>query len=208
MTATGSGRWASVPTAVDDSPSPAPSLTNPFGLGFRTPDSPPSNPLPSPSPSPEGTSSPSPTLDGPGPDSGDEWDDASLPSREDTSSPASSPGSDAAPELIDDEALRDMARGGIAFAGHQAHTHLARTDGQKAVGLYLTDTDDQAAIGDPLARIAARHQGIGEVSQDTKDLLTSLVGIANYATKQLTLNTEAKRRDVAGAQQPQEVPAQ
>jgi hypothetical protein len=192
-----------VPTAVDDSPSPAPSLTNPFGLGFRTPDSPPSNLLPSPAPSPEE----SPTLDEPGPASGDEWDDAGQPpSPEDTSSAASSRGSDA-PELIDDEALRDMARAGVAMAGHQAHTHLARTDGQKAVGLYLTDTDDQQRIGDPLARIAARHQGIGEISPDTKDLLASLVGIANYATKTITLNAEAKRRDVAGAQQPQEVPA-
>lgn len=191
-----------MPTAVDGYPSPTQS---PLNIGFRTPaepaDPPSSQSLPSPSSSPEA----SPTLDELGPDSGDDWDAASFPeSPDDTSSPGSTP----APEVqvLDNEALRDMARVGVAIAGHQAHEHLTRTPGQVEVGLYLTDEEDQAGIGDPLARIAGRHQGIGKVSPDTQDLLAALVAVARYGTKQASLAKHAKQRDLAGAGTPQPMP--
>lgn len=190
-----------MPTAVDDSPSPSPRpSTNPFGLGFRpaTPGDLQSSPLPSPDPST------SESLDDEleqlaASDSGDAYDETSYPdSLDGTPSPASSPASEAV-DALDSEGLRDAARAAVAIAGQQAHEHLARTPGQADVGLYLTDTEDQAGIGDPLARIAARHQGIGKVSPDTADLLASMMGIARYATKQITLAKEAKGRDLAGA---------
>jgi hypothetical protein len=156
--------------------------------------------LPSPSTSPEDTSP-----EDLAPDSGDEWDAASFPeSPADTSSRASTPAPDA--QVLDNEALRDMARAGVAIAGHQAHEHLARTPGQREVGLFLTDEEDQAGIGDPLARIAGRHQGVGAVSEDTKDLLAALVSIARYGTKQVTAAKHAKARDLAGAGTPQPMP--
>jgi hypothetical protein len=191
-----------VPTAVDDSPN----RRSPLTIGFRPPtslDDPLSSPpLPSPSSSPETDEELAEDL---GLGSGDDWDAASSPeSPEDTSSPGSTPANDVA--ALDNEGLRDMARAGVAIAGHQAHQHIAREGGQKQVGLYLTDEEDQAGIGDPLARIAARHQGIGKVSPDTQDLLAALVSIARYGTKQITLAKHAKGIDLAGAGTPQPMP--
>lgn len=197
-----------MPTAVDDptpSPTPTPSPRGPLGLlGFRPPSSPPSPESPSEWMwlGPEDLEN----LDGFGLDSDpDEWDEASSPeSPAGTSSRASTPAPEV--EALDSEGLRDMARAGVAIAGHQAHEHIAREGGQKAVGLYLTDEEDQAGIGDPLARIAARHQGVGKVSPDTQDLLAALVSIARYGTKQISLAKTAKQLDLAGAGTPQPMP--
>jgi hypothetical protein len=92
-------------------------------------------------------------------------------------------------------ALRDTFRGGVLIAGDQAHTYLARTEGQQAVGLYKADNEDAERIGDPLARLAGRHQGLGEVNEDTADLLAAMVGLTRYATKQIERGRVAKSID-------------
>lgn len=194
-----------MPTAVDDSPSPTPSRSrSALSLGFRSPVDPLSSPtLPSPSSSPE-------ILDEPAPDSEAEWFDESGPSLDDTPSQGSTPGSDddaagegVKVELFTEEELIDLARGGVAQAGEKAHELFATSEGQQAVDLYRTDVEDQANIGDPIARIASRHQGsVGKVNPDTKDFLSMLVGIAGYATKQLNKRNEARALD-AGRVLPQ-----
>lgn len=191
---------------LDESPtlSPIPRPSDPFRVGFRpaTPGDLQSTPLPSPSQSPE---SPDELPEGPASDSGDGWDEASSPeSLDDTPSQGSTPGSDAAGvtvELFTEEDLQGLARGGVQFAGEKAHELVATTEGRKKVGLLLTDEQDQAQIGDPLARIASRHAGDvgGKVNPDTKDLLASLVGIAGYGLKQINRVTEARRLDAGAA---------
>jgi hypothetical protein len=57
--------------------------------------------------------------------------------------------------------------------------------------VWIADKHDQAAIGDPLARIAARHSPLesGDTT-DVADGLMATVGIAGYAVKNLTLEQE------------------
>lgn len=191
-------------TAVDESPSPSPTPPPRRPLfGFGEPKSPPptpDGPLSSQPPSPMGPLAGTPHLVGTEEDlaaleqdSLDEWDDDSDLSE--SPGPTSSQGSTRVANPVGSEGLRDMARAGVLIAGDQAHNMLARTPGQQAVGLYRTDTEDAEAIGDPLARIAGRHQGIGEVSPDTADLLASMMGLARYATKQITKSQQAKDYD-------------
>ena len=206
-----------MPATLDESngnPTPNPKSAS-LRLGFlpATPDALLPSQLPTPSPPPDGESLTDPEAPA-GSGSGDGWDDESYPeSPDDTPSPASTPESDAEAvkvELFREEELQALARGGVAAAGEKAHDLFATTPGQQHVGLYLTDPTDQAQIGDPLASIAARHQGVaGKVNPDTKDLLSAMVGLFGYATKQINRRTEARALDAGAgrlAGDPQPVP--
>lgn len=143
--------------------------------------------------------SPEESLEALEPASADEWDDESdLEDLESTSSRASTPAGDVG-GVLDSEGLRDMFRGGIIIAGDQAHNLLAKSEGQRAVGLYATDQEDAERIGDPLARLAGRHQGIGAMSDDTQDLLAAMVGLTRYATKQVQRGQAARKWDAGHA---------
>lgn len=157
----------------------------------------PSSELPSPAPSPEEESRGS--LADLAPDSEDDW------LGPDDESPAATPSTASSSDVsvLDSEGLRDMFRGGVIIAGDQAHNLLAKSEGQKAVGLYATDNEDAERIGDPLARIAGRHQGIGAVNPDTQDLLAAMVGLTRYATKQVQKGQAARQLD-AGYSAPAE----
>lgn len=159
-------------------------------LGFRQPEPPlTSETIPSPASSPEQTSElPGATAPGSGHDE---------PHDEPSASPAGTPskGSSRVTNPLNGEGLQDMFRGGVLIAGDQAHRILARTEGQREVGLYATDQDDAEAIGDPLARIAQRHEGIGEVNPDTADLLAAMMGLTRYASKQIGRNQQARALD-------------
>jgi hypothetical protein len=173
-------------------PNPSPSTRSPL-FGFGEPRTPADDLLSSPHPNPE---SPAPNLEDLAPDSADDWaDETDHESPEETSSPAST----RVANPLGSEGLRDMFRGGVVIASSQAHNALARSEGQKAVGLYLADAEDAERIGDPLARVAGRHQGIGKVNPDTADLLAAMVGLTRYATKQIQRANEAKQIDGAGA---------
>lgn len=189
-------------TAVDETLSPSllpPPRTAPrtplFGFGEPTPGSQPPSPPPSPTPSPGQETQESP-LGAPEQDSAAGSDEDGSPSE----SPAatSSRGSTRVANPLNAGALRDTFRGGVLIAGDQAHTYLARTEGQQIVGLYKADDEDAERIGDPLARLAGRHQGLGEVNEDTADLLAAMVGLTRYATKQIQRGRDAKAID-AGA---------
>lgn len=192
--------------AVDETPSPPqspPQSRRPlFGFGEpkETPGGLLSSPLPNPATSPESLTAEQELLEELERDS---EADAPLEELEESGSRGrtSSPGSTQVANPLAGAGLQDMARAGVLIAGDQAHRMLARTPGQQTVGLYATDTDDAQAIGDPLARIAGRHQGIGEVSPDTADLLASMMGIARYATKQIGRAADARAID--GGAQPQ-----
>jgi hypothetical protein len=115
----------------------------------------------------------------------------------------SSPASDAEAvkvELLTDDELREWARGGVALAGEKAHEMFAATPGGQAVDLYKTTEKEQASIGDPIASLAGRRQGLGgKVSPDTKDLLSLMTGLVAYGTRQINLRTQARAIDAGAA---------
>jgi hypothetical protein len=93
-----------------------------------------------------------------------------------------------------------MFRNGVIIASHQAHTYLGRrTQGMAEVQLYLADEQDAESIGDPLSRIAARRDGVGEMSPDTQDLLAAMMGLAGYASKQIQRAAVAQKIDQRNA---------
>lgn len=179
-----------------------PPSRSPFGLGFRQPEETETGEgpatIPHPATSPEAPFAPVEELAS----EHDEMPDASSASPAGTSSRASTRAADAPAS----EGLRDFARNGIIVATAQAHTYLgARTEGQRAVELLQADADDAANIGDPLARIAGRRDGVGEMSEDSKDLLAAMMGLAGYASKQVQKATIAKKLDAriaGGLEQP------
>lgn len=147
--------------------------------------------IPSPASSPE-------TSDAPEQASGPDYDEASDPSElpAGTRSTASRAGSN---PLVG-AGLKDMFRNGVIIASHQAHSYLGRrTQGQAEVQLFLADEQDAAGIGDPLARIAERRDGVGQMSPDTADLMAAMMGLAGYASKQIQKNAIAQKIDQRNA---------
>jgi hypothetical protein len=166
---------------LDESPSsPPPPLSPPRGslFGFGS--------------LPEEEDSLPGTEDGPGSGSETEW--PNEPELDDSesldSSPTSSPGSSRADKpaaLLSQAQMRATARQAVVIGTGMAHTVGAKTEAQKAVGLYLADDADAAAIGNPLADIMHRRGDIvgGKLSPDANDFLKSLMGVAGYITKQI-----------------------
>jgi hypothetical protein len=134
------------------------------------------------------TSDPS---DDPGSDSETEWlnepelDDSDLDDSDPTSSPASSAEKPA--QLLSKAQMRKTARASVKIGTGMAHTVAAKTEAQRAVGLYLADDEDAANIGDPLADLMHRRGDVigGKLSPDANDFLRSLMGVAGYLTKQI-----------------------
>lgn len=154
----------------------------------------------------EGTS-PADPLAG-SPSDSDEWSDASdLDDSGQTSSSTSSAGERRTVKALGQKAQQAAARTAVKMAGTMAHTYLAQRPEQRAVGLYLADDDDAAAIGDPLARIAARHGGdAGAIANpDVADGIAAMMGVATFVTKQVQKGQEAAAL-AAGYQGPQLAP--
>lgn len=149
-----------------------------------------------------------PQTDGPD-DVAADWASDPGPSEASPSSldgdPPSSPTSDPAgrPNPLTRRAAKDTARAAVRTAGVMAHRTLATTRGKVQAGLYLTDEEDEKAIGDPLGNLAHRHAGVlgGAVSDDTADLMQAAFGVAGYFAKQMNAIAAARRID-AGGQQP------
>lgn len=183
------------PPDVEPQPSPPinhrpPSPRRSLGpLTFLQPDPEPLIPHPSPEPTP------APAEDaGPSP-SGDPWtDQPDLSSDADrTSSPGSS--ADVSPAearrllKLGEASAQATARTGVLIAGGMAHRIAAKTEDQQAVGLYLTDEEDAANIGNPVGSIVARRGGVAgkALSPDAADAVAAAMGLANYVSKQIAL---------------------
>jgi hypothetical protein len=178
------------PVLEDDSPPPSllsPPPTSLFGFGSL----------------PETEEELLSQLDGPGSDSGTEWQsDELLDDSDPSSDPTSSPGSSRAEKpaaLLSQAQMRATARQAVVIGTGMAHSVGA----QKAVGLYLADDADAANIGNPLADIMHRRGDIvgGKLSPDANDFLKSLMGVAGYITKQIQ-KIAVVRQVEAPAQQP------
>jgi hypothetical protein len=117
----------------------------------------------------------------PAPSELSEWSD------DDPSSSAGSSAPDKPAQLLSKRQMRQTAETAVKVGTGMAHTVAAKSDAQKAVGLYLADDDDAVAIGHPLADLMHRRGDIvgGKLSPDANDFLRSLMGVAGYFTKQI-----------------------
>jgi hypothetical protein len=167
----------------DNSPSPAPLLSPPktslFGFGS----------LPGTEEETEPTTG-EPLSDGPGSASEIDWESVELDESDPDSDPTSSSASSRADKpaaLLSQAQMRATARQAVKIGSGMAHTVAAKTEAQKAVGLYIADDEDAANIGNPLADIMHRRGDVigGKLSPDANDFLKSLMGVAGYLTKQI-----------------------
>lgn len=166
-----------------ESSQPAPRRPRGASLLFRAPAEA-QSPLETPeTASPAGTSSP---LDGPvdgSPSLSDELPAESGEGDLETSSRGSS-----ASTALSKVALRKATRSGVLMAGSFANANLTRDELERDdVQLWVADDDDAAAIGDPIANLAARRGGLAgaAANPDLGDVIAMLVGIAVYVSKQL-----------------------
>jgi hypothetical protein len=164
----------SQPSGPPPSPLPQPRSRRPLFYGSTDPEE------ESPLAATAGDGDAGSSTDDPWTEEADGWSDDDP-----TSSPASSPEKPA--QLLSKKQMRDTARTAVKIGGGMAHTVAAKTQAQRHVGLYLTDEDDQAAIGDPLADLMHRRGDVvgGKLSPDANDFLRSLMGIAGYLAKQV-----------------------
>lgn len=165
------------------------------GLFFRTAE----EETPAPRMSPEGETPPAVDVDGSV--SEPDWpsDESNLDDSDPSSSRASSAGSPV--KTFSKKATKLAIAQGILTGTNVLHRVAARTEGQRAVGLYIAEADDAEAIADPLADIAGRREGIaGKVSPDTADAVRAMVALANYASKQIaaTIMANDVDRHIAG----------
>jgi len=159
--------------------------------------------IPSPTSLPDEATPPHPFAPAGSPSGSDEPHDEMPPALEDTSSTTSGTPAGrkaAGPNPFASANLKRTARNAVLIAGDQANRFLARTEGQVRAGLYRTDEDDAEKIGDPLAGIIGRREGLGgKISEDGADAIAAAMGLANYFTKQMVLAQAARQFD-AGPQ--------
>jgi hypothetical protein len=192
----------------DASLQPAPSPRRPLGpLTFRSPDDEGTTPWDEKSPA-TGEGSP---LDPPA-GSPSVSDESSAPQYEDDESdPRSSRASSADPASVRPltaKAQAAAARQAVKIAGSMAHQYLARDEAAKAVGLFLVDDETAEQIGDPLARIMARHAPIdgGIANPDVADGIAAMLGVANFVSKTVIASSQAAAlRNGVQTEQPRDV---
>lgn len=192
------------PDQLDESPPAPPIPSQHRGLFFRSPD--PQESLPAESlPPAVGEDGDGGSVSDPGP-SPDEWGD---PSDALTSSTGSSAADRNPAQLLSRKQMRETAETAVKIGTGMAHTVAAKTEAQRAVGLYLADDDDARNIGHPLADIMHRRGDLvgGKLSPDAADFLCSLMGVAGYVTKQVQRIGQVRQLE-AGAQagDPQTIP--
>lgn len=159
--------------------------------GFQhLPPSPPPDPL-DPTTTTTGTTPPA----SPPVDDDDGWDDDEVVGA--AHRPAATPSSRASTDWRDLAPLTEALVGVASMLVRWVRSRRRML----AEGVWIADEEDQAAIGQPLARIAARRSPItGEGAADTADGLTLLVGTASYAMK--NLQAEVALADLAAVDEP------
>lgn len=176
-----------------DDPTPTPS-----------PDLDPTPSLPDPrgaSPSVSGWSDAAPSDAPAGPTSSPgSWADDDDDEAGDDAAADAAPGKPGGPltPLVSKASMKKTFRQGVLITGGMAHKFGARTEGQQAAGLYLADEEDAAGIGDPLAEIAHRREGLGgQLSPDANNALQALMALGGYVAKQMANLRVAAEHDAA-----------
>jgi hypothetical protein len=96
---------------------------------------------------------------------------------------------------FDSSAIRDLTRTAVGGAAFLAHDKLVKSDEARAAELWLTTDEQDAAIGDPIANIAARRINLGKLadSKDAEDIIQLVAATAGYLTQQLRKLTSILR---------------
>lgn len=184
------------PAAPEAGASPSPWPTQPRrpgGLFFQTTEEAPPAPRSSPETDPAAAGE---QLDESG-SSGDDWlSDESDPEQSDESPTSSRSAEKLKP--LGKAALKATTIQAVLIGSGMAHRLAARTEGQRAVGLYLADEEDAENVADPLSSILHRHGGIagGAMNPDTADALAMMFGLAGYASKQIVRLQQSREVDV------------
>jgi hypothetical protein len=175
------------------SPSPSP------GLFFQSPAEP-ETPAPRSSPETVGEGSSPHLLDEPGSASATGWpldDEPDELSDSDPTSSGASSRADAPPKIATRAALRETTRQAVIIGSGMAHRFGTRTDGQRAVGLYLADDEDADNIANPLSGILHRHGGVvgGAMTADAQEGVQVLLALGGYVSKQIVKAGQAREVD-------------
>lgn len=127
------------------------------------------------------------------PSAGSEWSSDESSDESDPRSSGTSSADPASVRPLTQKAQRAAARQAVKIAGSMAHQWLARDAAAQAVGLYLVDDETAEQIGDPLARIAARHAGpAGAVANpDVADGIAAMLGVAKFVSVTIEKSSEA-----------------
>lgn len=97
------------------------------------------------------------------------------------------------------KALRAATIKGVLIGSEMVHRAAARTEGQRAVGLFRADAEDAENIGEPLADLIHRRGGIAgaaaAANPDVGDAIRMMMGLANFASKQVAATIQAREFD-------------
>lgn len=97
------------------------------------------------------------------------------------------------------KALKAATIKGVLIGSEMAHRALARTEGQRVVGLFRADDEDAENIGDPLAELLHRRGGIAgataAANPDVGDAIRLMMGMANLVSKQAAAAVMARQYD-------------
>ena len=81
---------------------------------------------------------------------------------------------------LDTKSLVEIARAAVLTASQYVHAALAKPDDEAEADLWIARDEDQAQIGDPLAKIAGRRGLAGQVSPDVANLIETGFGLLAY----------------------------
>lgn len=141
-------------------------------------------PLASPPPDPAETTRIYPTINDDDAEAG--WADPDVEVGPRATSPTGSGSSRASTERLDPTDLQGMTHAVVGMASMVIHWARARRRPNLHPSVWVADDEDQANIGDPMARLAARHAPIGgEASKDAIDVVEMMMGTTAYALKHL-----------------------
>ncbi|HEY3923424.1 MAG TPA: hypothetical protein VGL75_02600 [Acidothermaceae bacterium] len=109
---------------------------------------------------------------------------ASAATTEKTSSTASTDRDARAFPALDASKFQRVFRELVGAFGNVANEKLTRDDLARDRGLWLTDSDDQADIGDPVGAIAVRHLGMAKLKnvEDLEDLVQLAAASVAYVS--------------------------
>lgn len=166
---------------------PPPSTTSPLEEEAATVPVPGFKPLPQKSPDPldpdATTTSPTTSSHDAGHDG---WAEADVELGPPATSRTATGSSTASTERLDPTDLQGMTHALVGMASMLVRWIRGRRRPGMHPAVWVADEEDQANIGDPLARIAARHAPIsGEGSADVVDAVEMLMGTTHYALKNL-----------------------
>lgn len=142
------------------------------------------------------------TIPAEGPSDG--WDGESVDELEPPSEPTTSRTGTGQSSLASSDipGLAEIARTLVGLASMLVRTLRTARNPELPPHVWIADEDDMAAMGDPLARIAARHTPVGKgPTGDMVDGLGVLVGATNYALKGVAGEADAALADTIPADQ-------